>query len=336
MKRIAWVGVLTTVLAIGLVGCEWETGSGADSWSSSFNWVNFSGTYRSAAGGLLVTDYTTTPSTPGSTNVLTVAGESQGSFSAGQTAFSGQLDNGNIVPGSASIFLYNSEGTLRTLTDNGNRVLTSGSDSGTIDYVSGAWSINFNALNPVTQDGRIRANYSYQISNSGGAGSGARPGSTGSIYSFVVVHEGQNLTLTDSNGAIYEGKISEIRSASGAQNTDIGQVGDDETANDNVSQRAKYTYYESPLPEDGDVIIASFDCTGISEAGIPVRITGVFQGTVATGVFTGRTMSGTWIEATTGKTGDINGQTTSLPITTVTADTGTGDTNATETATATP
>lgn len=332
MKRNAWIGVLAAVLAIGLAGCEWETGSGSDSWSSSFDWVNFSGTYRSAAGGLLVTDYTTTPSTPGSTNVMAVTGESQGTFVVNQTAFSGNLDNGNIVPGSASIYLYNDGGTLRTLIDNGNRVLTSGADSGTIDYISGAWSINFNPLNPVTEAGRIRANYSYQISNSGSAGSGARPGSTGSIYSFVVVHKGQNLTVTDNNGAVYEGKISEIRSASGAQNTDIGQVGDDESANDNVSQRAKYTYYESPLPEDGDVIIASFDCSGVSHAGVPVRITGVFQGTVAAGVFTGRTMSGTWIEAY-GKTGDINGQTTSLPITTVSADAGTGDTNAVEAAT---
>ena len=330
MKRIAWVGVLTTVLAIGLVGCEWETGSGTDSWSSSYNWVSFSGTYRSAAGGLLVTDYTTTPSTPGSTNVMMVAGESQGSYTTNQTAFSGKLKSGNIVPGSANLTF----GDWESAQDNGNRVLEGSMGKGTIDYVSGTWTYKTSSsLNFPTVGDSIKASYAYQVSNSG-VGGGARPGSTGSIFSFVVVHEGQNLTLTDSNGAVYKGKISEIRSTSGAQNTDIGQVGDDETANDYVSQHAKYTYYESPLPEDGDVIIASFECSGISDANVAVRITGVFQGTVANGVFTGRTLSGTWIEAT-GKTGDINGQTTSLPITTVTADTGAADSNATETATAT-
>ena len=71
MKRVVWLGFWVTVLAVGLVGCEWNTGDDAESWSSSFNWVNFSGVYRGAGGGLLVTDYTTTPSVPGSTNTFT-------------------------------------------------------------------------------------------------------------------------------------------------------------------------------------------------------------------------------------------------------------------------
>ena len=72
MKRLAWIGLGVVALALGGAGCSWETGGDATSWSSDYNWVNFSGLYRSAAGGLLVTDYTTTPSTPGSTNLLSV------------------------------------------------------------------------------------------------------------------------------------------------------------------------------------------------------------------------------------------------------------------------
>ena len=67
------------------------------------------------------------------------------------------------------------------------------------------------------------------------------------------------------------------------------------------------------MPTDGDTMIASFECTGISGAMMQIKIVGTLQGTVASGVFTGRTLNGTWIELG-GKTGDINGQTTSVAI----------------------
>ncbi len=154
-----------------------------------------------------------------------------------------------------------------------------------------------------------------------GGGSGA----TGAIYTFVVNHQGQNVSLTDNNGATYSGRFGKISSTSGAQNTDIGQVGADEEANDG----SKYTYYESPLPEDGDTIVANFEVAGTSRAGMSVKIVGTFQGTVATGVFTGRTLRGTWIESG-GKTGDVYGQTTFIPVATSDTDTGTGTETATE------
>ncbi len=102
--------------------------------------------------------------------------------------------------------------------------------------------------------------------------------------------------------------MSQIRSLSGAQNTDIPQVSGDEQAH-----RAKATYYESELPADGDVIVASFEASGVSAAFIPVKIVGTFEGTVLAGVFTGRQMDGTWIESG-GKTGNINAQTESVAI----------------------
>ena len=45
MKRIALIGILAALTAVALVGCDWETGSDATSWSDTYNWVNFSGTY---------------------------------------------------------------------------------------------------------------------------------------------------------------------------------------------------------------------------------------------------------------------------------------------------
>lgn len=316
MKRIAVMVMCAAAVALSLSGCDWDTGSDAENWSSSYNWVNFGGTYRSAAGGVLVTDYTTTPSTPGSTNTVVVSSESQGDFAAYQTSFSGTLRNGSIVPGSVVVTLQNFAGIeILSLSDNGNGVLETSSGSGTISYSSGKWTVSLSSASPIVEAGRVRAGYSYYVSNSGSAGSGARPGSTGkTIYSFVVDHQGQHLTFTDNNGAIYTGRFGDIRSASGAQNTDITQVGSDEEGNDG-SRSAKYTYYESPLPEDGDTIVASFECSGHSAVGMWVKIVGTFQGTVAAGVFTGRTLNGTWLEAG-GKAGDIRGQTTTIPIVT--------------------
>lgn len=297
MKRFALVGVCVAAVAVGIVGCDWDTGSDATSWSSSYNWVNFSGVYRSAAGGLLVTDYTTTPSTPGSTNTLTVKDESQGSFVVGQQAFSGKLKNGNVSPGSLVISLYNSSGTvIRSFSDNGNGVLGSASE-GTIEYVSGAWTITLGQLVPAQSAGVVLASYSYLVSNSGSAGTGARPGSTGSIYSFTVLQQGQHLTFTDNNGATYAGYIGEMRTASGTERSD---------------EEGKF------MPTDGDTMIATFECTGVSAALMQIKIVGTLQGTVASGVFTGRTLNGTWIEQG-GKTGDINGQTTSVAISTATS-----------------
>lgn len=45
MKRIALIGILAVLTAVGIVGCSWETGDDATSWSDTYNWVNFSGTY---------------------------------------------------------------------------------------------------------------------------------------------------------------------------------------------------------------------------------------------------------------------------------------------------
>ena len=97
------------------------------------------------------------------------------------------------------------------------------------------------------------------------------------------------MTITDNNGATYTGYIGELRTASGVEPEDEG------------------------TPQEGDTLIASIECTGRSAALKNVKIVGSLQGTVASSVFTGRNLTGTWIELP-GKTGDINGQTTSVAI----------------------
>ncbi len=284
MKRIFTIALCAVAAAALLSGCEWSTSSEHNtSWNDSYNWVNFSGTYRSASGGMLVTDYTSTPSTPGATNTYTST-ESGGVLPARTLAANGKASKHPIVPSSFTLSI----GSDLAFSDDGNGTLTGAGGSGTISYDGGTWTIKLDDVQESMSRRNITISYAYQVSNSGSA-SGARAGSTGkAIYSFVVAQQGEKLTITDNNGAAYKGHIGGLRSTSGITST-------------------------NSMPKDGDVIVASFSTEGTSAAGMKVTITGTFQGNVASGVFTGRTMQGTWIEAG-GKTGDINGTTTSVAI----------------------
>ena len=316
MKRIAMIGACAVAVALALTGCDWSTGSDATSWSSAYNWVNFSGTYRGVGGGLLVTDYSTTPTLPGVTNIYN-ASQSGGTLPARGTTASGRVANGSIVPGSFMVRV----GTMATLSDPGKAGVLTGNGTGTVNYEGGTWSVQLDIWSPDPQP--ITISYSYTVTRDGTASSGARPGSTRvSIYSFNVTHSGQNLTIVDNNGSTYSGRISQLRSTSGAENTDIDQVAN--------GRQAKVTYYESTLPENGDSIMATFECIGVSAAMMQVKIVGTLQGEVAAGVFTSRRMDGTWVELG-GKTGDINASTAEVAITVPAAeevveveDTGTG------------
>lgn len=299
MKRILGIAMCAVVAAGLMAGCEWSTSSEHNSsWNDSYNWVNFSGTYRSAAGGMLVTDYTSTPSTPGSTNTYTTT-ESAGSLGTGNIQATGKASKHPIVPKSFTVSI----GSDVALSDNGEGVLSDGGgSSGTVSYEGGQWTIKLADTQAKMYNRNITISYAYQVGNSGSS-SGAKSGSSGkAIYSFVVAQQGEKLTITDNNGAAYKGHISNLRSTSGVAST-------------------------NSMPRDGDVIVASFSTSGTSAAGKQVTITGTFQGSVAASVFTGRTMQGTWIEAG-GKTGDINGTTTSVAISAAAATTETETTTA--------
>ena len=293
VRKIAhWASLLGTV-GFFMAGCEWETPSDGEYWSDSYNWINFSGVYKNPSGGPVVTDFSYTG---GSTNnvlgpaiavgpVTIATGNDGSSYSSGSA---GALLP-NIVPGSLQI---TAGGVV--FTDNGAGSLdpSSGLDTmnGSVSYDSGAWNINLGGV--IIPNGQaITAKYSvYQTAGGGTTLTGKTDkyhGTSGvTIYSLTVIQEGQLVTVIDSDGKSYSGRMGSVRSAS-------GEVG--------------------ASPRAGDTIVAQFKVEGYSRPGMPVEIVGVFQGTIDVGgaglyVMSARSMQGQWIEkGSAGKTGDVWG-----------------------------
>ncbi|MDD2237312.1 MAG: hypothetical protein PHG65_08930 [Kiritimatiellae bacterium] len=299
MRIKKWMGVAVMAGAIAVLesGCEWSSGGGAGSWSDSYNWVNFSGTYRGIGGGVLVTDYTTTPGTPGTTNKVT--GLSAGTTVKDKVTYGGNVD-GNLVPGTIQLTV----GGYVYTDPSGNGVLSCPvGGSGAVDYSAGRWDVNLAGL-PVEAGKAITISYSYAIQGSSGS-TGAGSGTTGAkIYSFVVWQNGQELQITDNNGRTYSGTMGSVSGTLTSTN-----------------QTAIV----------GDSIVAQFSAEGISAANYRVTIAGNLQGVVggAAGVtyLNNRKMFGTWIEDG-GRTGDVNGE--ASPIAVTASETSTDTTTTTE------
>jgi hypothetical protein len=316
MKHLIRIA-LVAMMGFALAGCEWSgggEGEGGGSWSSRYNFVNFSGNYRGAGGGgFLVSEYTgaaiTTDTSSSNTSVESVSGENGGSTGLNKTLFTGQTAKRPVKPNTFSLVIGSVDGAA---SDNGAGVLsgtfkyagTNWSGTGTIQYETGAWRLQL-PLPGLTVDRPILLTYNYTIggSSSSGGSSSASAGSSGvSIYAFNVEQEGNKLRIVDNNGSVYEGRFGNIRTTGGA---------------DQDSQ--------SPTFNNGDQVIATFEAGGKSKAGIGVKMTGSFQATISgvsssssgstTMTLSGRTILGTWIEDG-GKTGDINGQAASVSAST--------------------
>jgi hypothetical protein len=302
MKKSWIMAGLACAAGLWTAGCDWEGSSSEQSISDRYNWVNFSGVYRAASGGILITDYTIvgTEETGGVTNRVT--NEAIGTAEAMQTVFSGSFRNGNIVPGSVQVVVGGfvlADGGASGDDGAGSGELSGSGKTGTISYASGAWSVDLEG-DVVPAGTTLRGRYSYTRSSTpgtGGAGSGVsgRP-----ILTLAASQNGNSLSLLDNNGATYSGKISSIRSTGG------------------VSQNIPGT---ATNPADGDTVTANFEVSGRSAAGVSVRLVGTFSGLVelvqqqSTGGMQtsqpaqvrvlNRQVSGTWIEP--GRTGDVNG-----------------------------
>lgn len=277
--KLRWWGCVAAGAAAVLVGCDWEAGSGAETVSNRYNWVNFSGVYRAVSGTFLVGEF----GAGGSATTNTIAGERVATAVAGQSTYAGVFSRRRVLPNTVQIVAG-----VFTLTDNGAGVLSGSGKTGSIVYQTGAWSIDLLGAWPPAGT-PILASYQYlDDADAGNSGRG--------VFTFSITQSGNSLTIVDSSGATYSGRISSIRSTGG--------VSSDEPS-------------ATPLqPAVGDTLIASFEAEGRSGAGVAVKIVGTLSGTVAgtTGGGTtaaqiylnNRRLQGTWIEAT-GRTGDIVG-----------------------------
>ncbi len=164
------------------------------------------------------------------------------------------------------------------------RVGWAGDSSGTIAYDSGGWTLNFGGVPPGAGT-KLFASYSYSASATNDSHGGAEPGTSGpTVYALTVFHEGQHLVITDNNGKQYEGSLGSIRT-SGGQNA----------TTDNAGTLV-------------GTVVAQFTAEGTSAANVWVKMVGTLQGEAADNVLSARRIIGTWIEESTGVTGDINGE----------------------------
>ena len=92
---------LSTAFAALFVGCEWTGSSESDSWSSAYDAMNFSGTYRAVTTATQLSDSEENTTEVTDTSFTSVSGENGGTFTAGSKVMSGSTKAGsNIVPGS--------------------------------------------------------------------------------------------------------------------------------------------------------------------------------------------------------------------------------------------
>ncbi len=195
-------------------------------------------------------------------------------------ASSGRVSRTPVVRGSLTL----SVGETFVLRDNGDGGLAGSGVTGTIDYDTGAWSIDY-GTSVVPPNTAITASYRTQ----GGTGKG---GSGSSVHTFNVVQEGEQLSITDNNGAVYSGNLGSVRGTGG--------------------------FSGDGVPPIGETIIAQFRATGVSSGGMEVEIAGNFQGVVGDAgdgqfLLATRQIMGTWVESG-GVTGDVRGESSAVRV----------------------
>ena len=291
-------GLLVAGTAAFLAGCEWS--GGGDGWNSRWDFVNFSGSYR---GSPLVSAYSmTSGGTPSSDGYQVVRDESGGTTGNNKVQFSGKTQFYPVKPGSFTIVIGGVSGSA---VDNGAGELsgyfvlgvTNLTASGTIKYDTGTWTLQLSPPGFSTPNLPILLNYSYAVTG-GGGGSGIPGGTKVTILAFNVQQSGNQLTIIDNNGSVYNGSFGSVTSTGGG-----GSGG---------------------AFANGDEIVGQYSASGTSAAGIKVNMVGTFQAVVSgasstasgsqTMVLSSRTMLGTWIEDG-GVTGDINGSAASVTVT---------------------
>ena len=124
---------LSTAFAALFVGCEWTGTSESDSWSSAYDAMNFSGTYRAVTTATQLSD-TTTDTTEITDKSFATIQETSGTFAAGKNVASGKTQYANVVEGSFSAsvgdYVWNDAGGGKLVFTNPNSGASQSDDSG--------------------------------------------------------------------------------------------------------------------------------------------------------------------------------------------------------------
>ncbi len=272
-----WMRLSVTVLCLALAsGCEWSSGGESNSFTGRFNFVNWNGVYRGINGAPVVSDFSGVPGQD-----VTVRNERTGTANGASTAFSGAVNNAPVVEGTITITV----GSFTFSDPEGDGFMSGNpAGSGNIVYGTGAWSIDLAGTAPAAGT-PIRASYVYSVAGqSAGAGS-----SGGRIDSLTIFQEGNKLTIRDSLGATYSGRLGSIRASS----------------NQLIPTSEEGQQSEESIPRD---IIAQYSVQGVNKANKNVTMAGVFTGTVEDGgrSLARRVIEGTYVEGG-GKVGDVLG-----------------------------
>lgn len=255
MHRTPVFPAFAAALAALATGCEWTGTSSSDSWSGSYDAMNFSGTYRSAA----------TLESGSSEGATLSVRETVGHYSAGTYRYSGTLSHTPVNLASVQIQL----GGI-TFTADGSGNLTSNYGSGKVTE-SGAWSVD------VTQG-------SSSSSESGGnvvpvqkesIGSVSTKGSFTGNLSHAPVNPG-SVTVTFDNGMSFtdagNGTLTSSTSGAGGNvNYNSGSVtldwsGASSSFKDYLGKvRADYSY-------DGNVTSTTTSTTPLSGSGSIIAV----------------------------------------------------------------
>jgi len=258
------------VLGVGMVGCEWQGGSGDNALSNATGAANFTATYTSSTGGYIVSLSTAaqTTNTAGETDSIAVQDPNQFLFN-----FSGTTQNKPVLAGTVTVSW--SAGTARDSGSDG-KLFGPGSTSGTIDYQTGQIHLTID-LGYLPQLGsKIWVTYSYDKVNS--------TGGTAGITSLTVQQKGQAITIIDNNGKSYSGSLGPTQTGSGTP-----------VASANSGDEVTSSFSASGQSADG----ANVNLVGTFSA----TVSGSPPSSI---VLSNRRMTGSWIE-NTGVTAGING-----------------------------
>ncbi len=272
---------LAAACAALFAGCEWGSTSGSDSWSGSYDAMNFGGTYRISTVAMTSTTTSTTENENSNNNTSQNASESEvrvkqiGKTDEDETNYQGALQ-ANIVPGSVSIVIgqpttSSSSGvgmSFQDLQQNGTLTPSGIQGTGSVTYQTGTVQIHLSGS--FASGLPITAYYRYYKDTTGAAGQGSSSATGGTttstttqligldtnnfdptqVTAITVSQTGQNLTMSFNNGVVMSGKFTSVRQTA-AVSEDTGAGANTynaqfQVSSGSVSKMVGSLYYDYP------------------------------------------------------------------------------------------